>query len=68
MKKRPPIQLNLSWFLYYGRKLNMQRQEILVTKVGEMTDMIACLLIDEGRLDYKPPKKVWDYQEAIALK
>lgn len=46
----------------------MQRQEILITRVGEMRDMIACLLIDEGRADYKAPKKIWSYQEAIALK
>lgn len=45
----------------------MQRQEILITRVGEMRDMIACLLIDEGRMEYKPPKKVWSYMEAIAL-
>lgn len=46
----------------------MQRQEILVTRIGEMRDMISCLLIDEGRMEYKAPKKIWTYEEAIALK
>ena len=42
------IELNLSWFLFYGRKLNMNRREIMATKVGEMRDMIACLYIYHG--------------------
>lgn len=45
----------------------MQRQEILVTLYGEMRDMIACLFIDEGRLEYKAPKKKWGFFEALAL-
>ena len=45
----------------------MQRQEILVTLYGEMRDMIACLLIDEGRAEYKAPPKKWDIFEALAL-
>ena len=60
--------MNLAWYLYYGRKMNMQRQEILVTLIGEMRDMIACLLIDEGRAEYKAPPKKWNIFEALALK
>ena len=45
----------------------MQRQEILVTRYGEMRDMIACLLIDEGRIEYKAPERKWGFFEALAL-
>ncbi len=46
----------------------MTRQEILITLYGEMRDMIACLLIDEGRAEYKAPPRKWDIFEALALK
>lgn len=34
--------------LYYGRKLGMSKEEILVTPYGEMLDMLACSAIDAG--------------------
>ena len=40
--------MNLSWFLYYGRKLGMSKEEILITPYGEMMDMLACSYIDAG--------------------
>lgn len=47
----------------------MSRREILVTRYGEMKDMISCLQIEKGELlpvPYKAKKK-WSYEEAIAL-
>lgn len=40
--------MNRSWYIYYGRKLNMGREETLCTRYGEMQDMIACLSIENG--------------------
>lgn len=39
---------SLPWFLYYGRTLGMSKNEILITTVGEMQDMIACIAISNG--------------------
>lgn len=48
--------MNRSWFLFYGRRCGMSTQEIMHTRLGEMTDMISCLSIYEGGAKYKPPK------------
>jgi hypothetical protein len=55
--------------LFYGRMLNMSRQEIMVTRYGEMKDMITCLQIEKGELVpvQKKVKKAWTYEEAMAL-
>ena len=55
--------------LFYGRMLNMSRQEIMVTRYGEMKDMITCLQIEKGELVpvQKKVKKTWTYEEAMAL-
>lgn len=55
--------------IYYGRRLNMSRQEIMVTRYGEMKDMITCLQIEKGELVpvQKKVKKKWTYDEAMAL-
>lgn len=50
----PGIELNLSWFLFYGRMLNMTKQEIMCTRYGEMLDMISCFSIQNGA---KPKRK-----------
>lgn len=34
----------------------MGKEEILVTPIGEMLDMISCLAIYEGSAKQKPPK------------
>lgn len=64
------VKLNLAWFLFYGRNaLNMSRQEILVTKYGEMRDMITCLQIQRGELvPAGNTRKKYTYEEAIALR
>lgn len=46
----------------------MSRQEILITRYGEMMDLITCLDIYEGRANYKAPKKKYTFLEAIKLK
>lgn len=46
----------------------MTRQEILVTKVGEMLDMIACLAIFNGSAKPKKKRKKMSYLEIMQLK
>ena len=48
----------------------MTRQETMMTRFGEMRDMITCLQIDRGELipkESKSSKKPMTYQEAISL-
>lgn len=40
--------MSRSWWLFYGRKCGMSKQEIMNTCYGEMVDMISCLSIYEG--------------------
>lgn len=40
----------------------------MITPLGEMQDMIACLSIYEGLASPKKYKKKWNYDEAIALR
>lgn len=42
------MKIRLSWYLFYGHMMNMTRQETLVTRLGEMNDLIACLAIYNG--------------------
>lgn len=48
--------MNLSWYLFYGRKLGMSKEEILCTTTGEMSDMLACMAIYSGAM--RPKKKL----------
>ena len=48
------MSLNRAWFLFYGRILNMGKQEILHTDYAEMRDMISCFSIYNGA---EPKKK-----------
>ena len=51
--------MNAAWYIFHGRKfLNMGRQEVMTTRIGEMLDLIACLHIYNGA----PPK-----EEAAAM-
>lgn len=45
--------MNLSWYLFYGRKLGMSKAEILATTTGEMADMFACMAIYNGTMKQK---------------
>lgn len=51
--------------MYYGRTLNMSKEEILITTVGEMQDMIACMAIVNG---VAKEKKKLTFDEALALR
>lgn len=42
------IQLNTTWFLYYGRKLGMTEWDVLVCPLGRMLDYMACIQIENG--------------------
>ena len=46
----------------------MSRQEILITPLAEMMDMISCLAIYEGLAKPKKKKKKMSYDEAINLR
>jgi len=46
----------------------MGREEILVTRFGEMADMISCLSIYEGNAVPKEEKTYTDFDEAIKLR
>ena len=60
------ITLNKSWYLYYGRRLGMSKEEILCTPYGEMMDLIACMAIAEGGA--KPKPRRLSFQEILALR
>lgn len=45
----------------------MGRQEIMVTRYGEMLDMIACLAIYNGATP-KKKQKHWTFEEAMKVR
>lgn len=47
--------------------LNMQKQEIMVTRYGEMSDMISCFAVFNGA-DPKQNKKTMSFDEAMKLR
>ena len=59
--------MNLTWFLFYGRMLNMSRQEILHTPYREMCDMISCFAIFRGAKP-KKQKRYVSFEEALLLR
>ena len=59
--------MNESWYLFYGRRLNMSRREVLCTKYGEMLDMIACLAIQNGA-PAKQEKRKMSFEQAMELR
>ena len=48
--------------------MNMSRHDVLLTRYGEMLDMIDCLSIYNGEAELKRKAVVLSYDEAIALK
>lgn len=62
--------MNLSWLIFYGHQLHMSRQEIMLTRYGELMDMIACLSIYSGNAKQKKTarKRNWSIDEALALR
>lgn len=45
----------------------MEKREILITRYGEMLDMITCFAIYNGSVKEKPHKKKWKYEDVIAM-
>ena len=43
------------WFIYFGRKIGMSKEEILRTDIGEMYDMMACMSVIEGGAEVETP-------------
>lgn len=62
------MELNLAWFIFYGHKFNMSREETIITDYSEMMDMLICYAIEQGTARQKIRKKHMTYDEAISLK
>lgn len=60
--------MNLSWFLFYGRYLGMQKQEILNTRYSEMLDMVSCLAIFNGANPKQKNRVITDFDAAMQLR
>ena len=60
--------MNDSWLLFYGHMMNMTRQEIMITRYGEFRDLISCFAVHEGSARLVEKKKIWTFDEAIALR
>lgn len=58
----------MSWFLFYGRKIGMSKQEILVTPYAEMLDMLACLAIDNGAKQKTEKKKLSQFDQLFNVR
>lgn len=67
-RKNNGITLNTAWFLFFGRKLGMQKTEILDLKYGEMMDMINCMTIYNGGAKQKAKRRRLSYDDAINLR
>ena len=52
--------------IFYGHILNIPREEVLVTRYGEMLDMINCFAIYKGTA--RPKKKKFTFAEAMELR
>lgn len=58
--------MNTTWYLYYGYKIGLSKQQIMFTKKCEMDDLIACMMIDNGFAVPKPRKM--SYDEVMAMR
>ena len=45
----------------------MTKQEIMVTKIGEMRDMISCLAIYNGNARPKPARKNLSFEDQMEI-
>jgi len=45
----------------------MSRKEVLYTRYGEMLDLISCYQVEKGERMPKKKKKIYTFDEAIAL-
>ena len=58
--------MSFTWLLFYGRQLGMSRDEIVITRYGEMLDMITCLAIHNGSAK-EVAGRVTDYEDALKI-
>lgn len=54
------------WFIFYGHMLNMPRQETMLTRYGEMIDMISCLAVYHGGAEIDDSRSM-TFDEVMAL-
>lgn len=40
--------MNRAWYIYFGHKMNLGREETLLMRYGEMQDMLTCMAIENG--------------------
>ena len=59
--------MNLSWYIFYGTRLHMERQAVLNSRFGEFEDLIACLSIYNGAAEQVKKKKPQTFDEIMAL-
>ena len=59
--------MNRSWYIYYGHKLGMTKEEVLRTRFGEMQDLLACMAIENGGAD-QVIKRRMNFAEVMELK
>ena len=60
------------WILFYGRhEFHMTRQEIMMTRYGEMLDLISCLSVYNGSarlINGSRSHHITNYDEAISVR
>lgn len=59
------IKLNKSWFIFYGLKLGMSKQETMNCPYGLFMDLLTCLSIYEGNM--KPKRLPMSMDEFLKL-
>ena len=50
--------MNREWFIFYGHMLHMSRQETMLTRYGELIDMISCLAVYNGGAEVDDKKNM----------
>ena len=60
--------MNLSWYIFYGTRLHMGRQEVINSRFGEMEDLISCLSIYNGAAEQATKKKPKSFDEIMQMK
>lgn len=59
--------MNLSWYIFYGTLLNMERQDVLNYKFGEFEDLMSCLDIYNGNAEQVTKKKPQTFDEIMSM-
>ena len=59
--------MNLSWFIFFGTQLNMNRQEVINARFGEMQDLISCLSVYNGTAEIAEKKKTMTFDEIMMM-